>query len=314
MIGATAAMLIILSAAVPAGAAPTLDFHIAPSSSGLISYVGGTAPVLGAGIPVQGITGIGTPLNAGVTIPCPECTLAFATGPLIGFEATRWPFGPGGHLEITTPSKLVSPQVTLVEVLAAIMIAGVGLVADPELFPLGVLTLRSAIKADRSTPAPELLDFFGLPGAGDVRYAGRFDLAFPSSGTLPPDAFAGPQVLGGDILVSAVPEPATLLLLGGALLVVMLWARRAHLMRASWRVPRPAPWALWPARPAFPLGLAPTPDPMLRSHRSTPQGGARIHEGRAVPGEAWWRASIPRWWRRRPRSCTSAPSRSCRPT
>src|SRR5262245_13515132 len=67
---------------------PFLDFGIVAPTPGTISYAGGANPLVGTGIEVDNVTGLGTPLNNGVTIGLVGFALNFTTGNLTSFTAT----------------------------------------------------------------------------------------------------------------------------------------------------------------------------------------------------------------------------------
>ncbi|UCB55420.1 MAG: hypothetical protein JSW45_02510, partial [Thiotrichales bacterium] len=77
--------------------ASTLDFGIKAPTSGALSYAGGAAPLIGAGIDVDDVVGLGTLLNDNVISVCASCTLDFETGASAG----GWNFGAGGTITIT---------------------------------------------------------------------------------------------------------------------------------------------------------------------------------------------------------------------
>ena len=86
----------------PLFAAPVLKFDDPLNPGGLISYDGTLGqPIIGTDIQFQTITGIGTPLNSGVTLACLGCLLDFATGGVTAEGPSEWAALGGGTLSIT---------------------------------------------------------------------------------------------------------------------------------------------------------------------------------------------------------------------
>ena len=80
-----------------------LDFNMdAAHPAGVsISYAGGAAPLIGVNISVDSVLGLGTPLNAGISLPIVGGILTFTTGNFTGFDPSHWNFGPGGFITLT---------------------------------------------------------------------------------------------------------------------------------------------------------------------------------------------------------------------
>ncbi len=169
-----------------------------------VSYAGGATPLVGKDISVDSVTGIGTPLNSGVTLPF-EGILNFTTGNFTGSDASHWNFGGGGSIEV---------KAGLTTVLA-------GFFESAQVLQVGGdFKIVGASFFDRKLE--ELLLFYGLPI--DVIYTGNMNLSFLASG-LPPGAFTSTAVLSGDLINGKIPEPISLILLGSGLAGAGLYRR-----------------------------------------------------------------------------------------
>lgn len=94
--------LAVLVLASPLFAAPVLKFDDPLNPGGLVSYDGTLGqPIVGTDIQFQTITGIGTPINSGVTLSCLGCLLDFTTGGVTAEGPSEWVALGGGTLTIT---------------------------------------------------------------------------------------------------------------------------------------------------------------------------------------------------------------------
>ena len=199
-------------------AAGMLDFGVIAPTTGSISYAGGANPLVGSNIEVDNITGLGTPLNAGVAgqRDCIGCLLNFTTGNLISTTANSWTFGPGGTITIVGGIDLNDNMVldgtdipAGTTLLSGSFIGSVTVTAFPGGFRVAGAGFTDVKDAD-------LAAFYGLPGGDGVSYMGGFNLSF-MSGALPPNGFTSSEVFSGDIVNQQVDLPSSLLLLGSGL-------------------------------------------------------------------------------------------------
>src|SRR5580704_14042914 len=87
---ASSALFLLCVGAVQAG--PLLDFYIPTqaSSSPLLSYAGGTAPVIASGLAVQSVTGNETSVNNGTALSITGGTMNFTSGNFVGTANGNW--------------------------------------------------------------------------------------------------------------------------------------------------------------------------------------------------------------------------------
>lgn len=92
--------LVFLLAPVVANAESIIDFGIA--GGGTISWDGNPShSLIGSNIAIDSVTGIGTPLNDGVTLTITDGFLNFVTGSFLGTDSSHWYFSGGGNISIT---------------------------------------------------------------------------------------------------------------------------------------------------------------------------------------------------------------------
>jgi hypothetical protein len=205
---AGAIALAFVLAANPAAAVPRLVFdQIRPG--GTVSWAGGTAGLVGTDIHFEFVTGFETPANAGNVLTCTggPCELDFTTGAYLGDIAGIPTWAPGGTFTLTGDLNGIED--------ANPILSGAWL--SPVRFISGVGFVGSGI----DTKDPALATYYGIPSSWDFNYAStninstlRFD----------GEAFTA-EVANADI-TNSVPEPGTLLLLGGGISALALRRRR----------------------------------------------------------------------------------------
>ncbi|MDR7415093.1 MAG: hypothetical protein QN193_07020 [Armatimonadota bacterium] len=206
---ALATLFLVLGGAAVAGAVPVLDFNMDAThpAGASISYAGGTNPLVGINISVDNVTGLGTPLNSGITLTIVGGILNFTTGNLIGSTSTSWLFGGGGS--ITLVGKIPDLGINTLTTLLS------GTWTSASVFKIGD-TFRIVGGTFVDTKLKALTDYFGLPD-GVTLYLGNINLSFSATGS-PPNAFSSTRVLSGDLLnTPRVPEPSAGLLFASAL-------------------------------------------------------------------------------------------------
>lgn len=198
-----------------------IDFAVGPPHPGTakISYAGGVNPLVGVDLSVFNVVGLGTPSNPNVTLTIVGGALNFTTGSLTGSDANTWYFGGGGSITVTGGIDL-NPNPGLEIPLGSTLLTGTFTSASVTNLGGGSFSITGSSFTDSKDQ--QLTDFYGLP---NFLYYGNFNISFfviPPVG--PPNSFTSSSVLSGDIVNT--PEPATMLLFGGGLVGIGIFARR----------------------------------------------------------------------------------------
>jgi len=224
----TIILALVLAMCAPALAGGIIDFGIAAPTTGTIVFdpqniyapAGASSRLIGINIQVDNVTGIGTPLNNGVTFAIPDGLLNFVTSPIIDVTADEWHFGAGGPGSIvltgTVPGDGAGTLLT-------------GSMTDVHVHRELNGTFTVAIASFLDTKNTHLTSLFGMPS--DIPYSGNFNLSFTIAGSSTPNlwgSFISNPILSGDLTNTPVPLPPSTLLLGSGLLglVGFGWRRR----------------------------------------------------------------------------------------
>jgi hypothetical protein len=206
-IGALACAVGIAGAAPVAEAAPVITFDDAAIDGGTIAYDGEGGALIGTNIAIDTLRGLGTPLNAGA-YACTLCFLNFTTGSNTLEGPPSWTFGGGGSFTITGTVAAAGASGTLLTGSWLGATAG-GYGSVPGTFNI----FFGGAGVD--TKNADLLTFFGIATTTPFSFA---QTEISANATVGANRSISGAVHEVDVTNTAVPEPATLGLLGIGLL------------------------------------------------------------------------------------------------
>jgi len=198
-------------------ALPSIVFDTTPGGAGgSLTYDGAGGPLVGTDVQFVNIVGVESPLNANVVLSCVDCFLDFTTGAntLEGLPQYTWAGGGTFTLTGDVPALGLDDAVLLTGTFT-------GTPNTPGLVASGATALFVAVGLD--TKNETLANYYGFTADGWA-----FANTEIALGTFAPGAdgafTASPNQ--ADLINAAVPEPATMLLLGTGLAGLGALARR----------------------------------------------------------------------------------------
>ncbi len=232
---------LLLASAPAALAQPVIDFDIPSvktppgSAGGVLSFGGGSLPLLGTSIQVKSAVGLDTPLKANFVLDCgavnpitglfapAPCLLNFTTGP----HTASWLFGPNpSPTAITLTGGLVDNS----GITPTTVVPGASTIFSGRVSSAQILDLPTRVWVENfiDTKHPDLTAFYGT---GQGLYAGEVTgVAFTivPSGAAVGDPFSSSKLFSGNITNTPIPEPATGILFASSVLPGLMLIKLAR--------------------------------------------------------------------------------------
>jgi hypothetical protein len=182
-------------------------------AGGTLYYDGIGGSFSGDDIGFQTITPFNTPANSGVGLTIEGGLLDFETGDLSSSSSSELEFGSGGFFTLTGTVKNGGSTLFSGNILSGSFSGGA---------TYNILT-NTFSAAGIDTKHPELVNFYGLQDYPGFIFA---NTEIAASGVFNFDGSFDGEVLNADITNTAVPEPATMLLLGFGMIGLAVGSRK----------------------------------------------------------------------------------------
>jgi hypothetical protein len=218
------AALAAVAVAAPAQALPVIEFDDVFIQGGTLSHAGGATPIVGTDVIFDQVQGIDTPLNAS-TFDCVGCRLNFETGDRTSFTpgvVSLYTFAGGGSFTLTgaVPAAGIGGGSTLLTGNFTGVSVAIASGFNVNFTGLGV-----------DTKNPDLLAFFGI--TSDEFVFSNSTITGAAAGGIGADGAFTAAVQDGDLVNTAIPEPATLGLIGSGLVGIAVAMRRRRVAATS---------------------------------------------------------------------------------